>query len=304
MNWIEDFKREILSEKPNIKKALELKSKFVPSRMFQYKSVSSKKIESLKDDTIWFTSPLRFNDPYDFHLFIDPLKLRQVAAFAVLQNVASESELASINCRLQQGAEYTDILLGVIDPDGRMSNIPGAEAEFRRNAQILLQKEVIGISAVYKRIKEKIGISCFSERNDSPLMWAHYASSHTGFCVEYDFAGSSISSLIYPVLYEDEIFECSCVFDEKTKEQVMIAALVKSKDWAYEKEWRVISTKEEPIDPGFSLSAPTPKAVYLGSFVDKAHKKEIVGICDDRGIEVFKMAHSPHAFQMVPEKCN
>ena len=34
--------------------------------------------------------------------------------------------------------------------------------------------------------KETLRISCFSSRLDSIVMWSHYASNHTGYCVEYN----------------------------------------------------------------------------------------------------------------------
>ena len=30
-------------------------------------------------------------------------------------------------------------------------------------------------------------IACFTESNDNSAMWGHYADSHRGFCIEYDF---------------------------------------------------------------------------------------------------------------------
>lgn len=34
--------------------------------------------------------------------------------------------------------------------------------------------------------KEEVAITCFSEVNNEQLMWAHYAGSYSGFCIEYD----------------------------------------------------------------------------------------------------------------------
>ena len=36
--------------------------------------------------------------------------------------------------------------------------------------------------------KDRIRISSLSETKRSSLMWAHYAASHTGICIEFDFS--------------------------------------------------------------------------------------------------------------------
>lgn len=42
--------------------------------------------------------------------------------------------------------------------------------------------------------KEEVAITCFSEVNNEQLMWAHYAGSYSGFCIEYDFSKSCDSA--------------------------------------------------------------------------------------------------------------
>ena len=80
------------------------------------------------------------------------------------------------------------------------------------------------------------------------LMWAHYASYHQGFCVEYDL--SNIEPLdyrkrfLFPVTYSDDVFDATEHYkkdmDDENYNNIYLAraALVKAKDWQYEKEWR------------------------------------------------------------------
>ena len=35
-------------------------------------------------------------------------------------------------------------------------------------------------------LRKKLLVACFTEENNSPLMWAHYSNSHKGLCIEYD----------------------------------------------------------------------------------------------------------------------
>ena len=54
-----------------------------------------------------------------------------------------------------------------------------------------------------ERTKKDALATCFSKRNDSILMWSHYADSHKGVCFEFDYE----SPYFYDVLYENKIPE-------------------------------------------------------------------------------------------------
>ena len=82
-------------------------------------------------------------------------------------------------------------------------------------------------------------------------MWAHYANEHKGFCVEYnveDLPGNSneFFDMIHPVFYTDNIFDATSYLiattpELKNPEFLQQAALIKTKDWAYEDEWRLVA---------------------------------------------------------------
>lgn len=93
------------------------------------------------------------------------------------------------------------------------------------------------------QLNRAMGAFCLSEVCDSPLMWAHYCASHSGFVVEFDarheyFHGSKSENdelrHVRRVLYRDARptgplsgFEGAEMF------------LVKSTHWSYEREWRM-----------------------------------------------------------------
>jgi len=62
--------------------------------------------------------------------------------------------------------------------------------EYFRNpkyANVLARHCVFDSDTLAVSIRNRFRISCFSELPDSLPMWAHYANSGTGFCVEYEF---------------------------------------------------------------------------------------------------------------------
>ena len=110
-----------------------------------------------------------------------------------------------------------------------------------------------------------VGVYCVAERCDDVLMWAHYADSHKGICLEFDGYSSlmaeaqqvnyvKIRPSINPYLSDDHV-----VMMEK-------ALLTKAEQWKYEAEWRLIRTEGPgavPFQPAhltgiiIGTSAPT-----------------------------------------------
>ena len=207
----------------------------LPIRLFQYRSVSDTMIEGLKTGTIYFKSPVRFNDPYDSLMCWDTEMISEY-----FHNPKIADELAKH---------------WIFDSDTLAVNIRG---RFR--------------------------ISCFSEVSDSPLMWAHYANSGKGFCVEYELnpcvghpmclkdgqpcnrekdckpssCGFCCNFSLMPVIYTGKRPDATSALKQEIEYVVANksgrtydlskhdwlepyrTALFKSKDWAYEKEWRLL----------------------------------------------------------------
>jgi hypothetical protein len=62
-----------------------------------------------------------------------------------------------------------------------------------------------------QKLSDLVSMTCMTETNNNNLMWSHYADSHQGFCVEYDFRllkedPFNISYHLFPVLYRKERF--------------------------------------------------------------------------------------------------
>ena len=94
--------------------------------------------------------------------------------------------------------------------------------------------------------------SCFSELNDSILMWAHYGDCSRGICIEYDFRLLSPDNLLtkalFPIAYTKRPIDFSDWLDDDRNAKevypidsaVLCASLNKSTIWEYEKEVRLI----------------------------------------------------------------
>lgn len=156
--------------------------------------------------------------------------------------------------------------------------------------------------------KDEIGICCFSEVKDSTLMWAHYASSYSGFCIEYDFSEcKDISFLkgLAKVQYKDIRPTNDDITNQKEVETKIM--LTKSKNWEYEKEWRSIMLLDydeanEKVYPILNVSAYI-KSIYLGCKISPQNREFIIENYKDRtDIQIYDMVISEDNFDIAFQK--
>lgn len=135
-------------------------------------------------------------------------------------------------------------------------------------------------------------ICSFSATPYSIVMWSHYGQNHRGFCIEYDTEAIAVSDpykALFPVIYSEKCIDGTDfirrAFLNPRKvnlDYVTLSALLKSPEWKYEQEWRlVVSTL--PDDENSFFEVPTPKRVFLGSLMDPSEREEITEICERKG---------------------
>lgn len=204
--------------------------------------------------------------------------------------------------------------------------IPGLPYEFFGNVSLARQQRYA---------------ACFSEEFKPTLMWAHYAKGHEGFCVEYDFKkymkgceencgnilgchNFMLNLTLAPVHYSGSRFDATTFLQTIFQQTLGIklnvqlppyhpdvlfmtkALLVKSEDWNYEKEWRLISppeneSKEEPPKSKLLTRIP-PTAVYIGARADSETEEKLEFICNLKNIPCYKMVqtHTTSKFDLEP----
>lgn len=183
--------------------------------------------------------------------------------------------------------------------------------------------------------------ACFSEEFKATLMWAHYARCHEGFCIEYDFKkylkgceencgnilgyhNFMLNLTLAPVHYSGSRFDATnflkTIFQQELGTRLNVslppyhadvlfmtkALLVKSEDWSYEKEWRLISppeneSKEEPPRSKLLTRTPPP-AVYIGARASSETEEKLEYICALKHIPCYKMvqSHTTSSFDLEP----
>lgn len=162
-----------------------------------------------------------------------------------------------------------------------------------------------------QKLNDLASMTCFSENKDNTLMWSHYADSHKGICIEYDFKllksdPLGICEHLFPICYEDSRFinrninsliesheilnESICknyIYDgDEELDDIIPLFLTKSTEWKYEEEWRIIYSKKQMYDMddetlySGNLQFPCIHAIYLGYRIEPNIKDHLIEIVD------------------------
>lgn len=168
------------------------------------------------------------------------------------------------------------------------------------------------IETIVKKNRNKC-LACFSEVNDSLLMWSHYTSGHRGYVFEYEFDEDAVlehrPALVplkvkyteeRPVLRGVELLEFAARSaigaDEEISDRVLDAlSLTKSSDWSYEQEWRVVSTSGGGYS---SIEALKLVGIIAGSGVTDEHLSVVREIVGDQ-IRVRRAILNPKEFSLI-----
>lgn len=159
-----------------------------------------------------------------------------------------------------------------------------------------------------REIEEMIRVSCFSEINDSILMWSHYADCHKGFCIEYDISkmrNNKAKQCILPVVYSDNWYDITQDFLYPNKDQILIkSCLYKYKAWEYEKEWRIIYPEEHNwLENKYNFNfSEAITAIYLGVNIEQKNLESIKEWTKDKNIKIYQMKTNEGKYELYSEE--
>ena len=114
--------------------------------------------------------------------------------------------------------------------------------------------------------------------------------------------------MLYPIIYRDNLLDATEYLkpiDQKSRFNNTIglyASIVKSTEWAYEREWRLVMPfgifKEEVA----WRNMPLPKAVFLGARIQDKHRNEIGNIFQGKNFPIMQAVPSKAAFSLTFER--
>ena len=212
---------------------------------------------------LYFSNPRAFNDPWDCRPWFDVDGLEDPA-------------------HLERHITWYERIT--------KKHLPGIpEPEVARRAGILrskpaLVREKTGevASAMEQAIQDRYRVYCLGSAPDSELMWAHYAASHTGVCLEFATRNALFCGALrvqYRLTYPT--FDLTADADDEN----LAPLLIKSAAWAYEGEYRLIAQEQAAAIGSETLLTKS----HLIEMPETALSAIIVGcLADDATVDAVK----------------
>lgn len=146
----------------------------------------------------------------------------------------------------------------------------------------------------------KLGIFSLSKRYDDELLWAHYANSHKGFCIEYDLdrllSKQNPKHHFFDIKYTNEIqnLDISKIITQDNPDKLIKMMLgFKSQRWEYENELRII-TENQGLN---TYDYRAVKAIYFGLKTPEDEINQVMKTLQGRKIKYFQMHLKPNSFE-------
>lgn len=141
-----------------------------PAMLYQYRPAAAWAFGNLYRRVLYFNSPLNFNDPHDFRY---PPSLRNMTDdhFAFFREAFNHDK----DARYRRGESKDEFA-------ARVNEITAAR---------------------FAKLREQVGLACFSQYNNHLAMWSHYGGRGAGFCLAFDtrgeglFGGANLAKMQY-----------------------------------------------------------------------------------------------------------
>ncbi|NHZ46125.1 DUF2971 domain-containing protein [Nitratidesulfovibrio liaohensis] len=236
----------------------------VVNRIYKYRAINIQNIENLCADTLYFSSPSSFNDPFECEPTIESdssnEELEKILYELIFDNVYKESMDSLKNIKIE--SKYKN----EVSRDKADKLATFKINELRYLATDDEYEESVGVKnnrlLAYEIRREVLkwerkGICCFSTSCKDSLMWSHYADSHKGMCVGYDFKRNPVPQVSRVEYGGDRILKTStirkAVLEKDSGAKLTIydkMFLRKARQWRYEKEYRIFmghGLQESPL---------------------------------------------------------
>jgi|SRR5450830_76237 len=237
-------------------------------KIFRFEKNVDVRLETIKRGEIYLSSPDHFNDLEDCRLqeiwtpFFEPVQNEKLIQCLKILYPEDGSN------NIPMSKNIFDILKDIIE----YSPLP--DGHFDDNLIRSLNRNSI-VETLRKFIRKTTGVCCFfKDVPRHPLMWAHYADSHTGFCVEYEV--DEVSAPLYEVNYSSQLPSLSVNELIFCPEESLLRVLTtKNLEWSYEKEVRLINLNIfQDGESGKSVPLPqSMKPVRLFTGANFVHSK-------------------------------
>ena len=262
-----------------------------PQIIYKYRNYTSENHQNLLfKNELFFSSPKEFNDPLDCRIPVKMDLLDSSEKIEEFANIILEKSLKLIKENNQNPEELKRDFINRLK-----TNLKGEQDFFNK--------------VHFHFIDFRTGVISFSKEWNSTLMWSHYGDYHKGICYGLDAnslknsGGYEFGGLIdYPIKFPE--INPLKINDDET---IYIQLGNKSKEWEYEKEYRIIKFFNNPIEPSdplrkFYFKDGGIKEIILGTNFPDEKVKEIQEISLKKNIQLFKAIKKDWDFDIHRER--
>lgn len=237
-------------------------------KLYRFEKLTEERVDTIRRGFLWCASPSNFDDFADCRLHLSIEDHPEWATDCVLtlaEKLADSSPIGPMTAM-----RLIDLIRIHREPDKDVDDI--LESMWTQNE-------------IRDKIRKTTEVCCFFQAPpESPVMWAHYANGHKGFCVEYSFNTDSDDhgTLFFPVNYSTRIITVSAV-ELLLSPTIATEKITTSKGsaWAYEREWRLVRPSALPVvreGTGEEIQRPStlrPTRILAGAKVKRSEQGEL-----------------------------
>ena len=300
---------------PNYKlpyKTLQLNAlAYAPKTLYKYFNVENadRSINDLRSGRLYLASPVHFDDNYD---------VRPVCN----KNIVEETLRRQIT---RSNMEDTDRFLGQFHPreydvikKQRENNVRHAGG-FDNYKEAFIRDWLKNYPKAIEHFRRFPRCACLAEQFDSTEMWGLYASKHRGFVAGYNTSACPPSCYcantrskdprcrfevlpltLAPVVYSGrrdltgfmDVFGGSQLFVPYPTDHLYLAllnaTLYKGKNWASQKEWRLVTLVCQHAKKETMYARMSPTALYIGSETSNEVSEKLLALAHGLHIPAYK----------------
>lgn len=302
----------------------------IPASLFRYRECSEIQFDAFNNNLIYAVNAQKVNDPYDCLIRYDKQFL-----YDSLRRGASKEHIKQLRDSLKKGEPFPQFMASLYGEERteilKKAILKATDEELDRNDQIFGMDRFDffkWIELVFNEaesfLRHNTFIACFSETVKSVNMWSHYADAHKGFALEYDLRNRQIKCdkckniqcedriihFLSPVIYSNERYDgtsfVDCFFGKQLGlfpqfDDVLFgtkAALYKSTQCAFEREWRLFLDKpgkRELLHQPYLCTEIRPIAIYYGKDISPINRKILSSMAKEKGLKEYEMYIDPQS---------
>lgn len=303
----------------------------IPNSLLKFYSPEEYNFIDIESQLLWLSAPTTFNDPFDCKIAFNR---DEYTKYFIINYILNEIKTPHLDSRYHFTKEdlhkiYKTKDTSCIDHHGYNTHtycinsvlyliLEEKNKIFRNKIYNIIDKNNSKIQASLKsQAMSDKRIACFCagdydlDTSKQNLMWAHYAKSHTGFCVEYDvdlikrridISNSKEESILinlFKVHYTKHRIHLpktiiKRIIENKLKEKDLSIIekkwlrtyVTKSTIWKYENEWRLILDSKD-YNSSFKIHFPYATSIRIGCNASKKTTERLVEIGRKLNIKVF-----------------